>query len=204
MCRLPYGGGRPGTGRRTAAGDPLGRIYSTNITPSANHGIGGWTAEDLYASMVWGRGPGGRHLYPAMPYPSYHAIARADVDALWVWLMGQPPVDLPNRPSDRPFRSTSARRLRLEFPILAKDTSLPDVPGESDASRRGRYLVDVLGHCGECHTPRNLAYATTDAHLQGGAIEGATAPDITPAALSARGWTEGVRSVPATVSRRKG
>ncbi len=169
---------------------PLGRIYSTNITPSADHGIADWTADDLYSAMVWGIARGGKHLYPAMPYPSYHAVTRADVDALWVWLMAQRPVDLPNRPSELPFPFNIRPAIAFwNFLFLPEATSLSDAPAESEEWRRGRYLVDVLGHCGECHTPRNLAYAKTDEHLQGGVIEGATAPDITPSALAARGFT---------------
>jgi mono/diheme cytochrome c family protein len=140
--------------------------------------------------MVWGIGRGGKHLYPAMPYASYHAVDRADVDALWVWLMARRPVDLPNRPSELPFPFNIRPAIAFwNFLFLPEATSLPAAPAESDEWRRGRYLVDVLGHCGECHTPRNLAYAKTDEHLQGGVIEGATAPDITPTALAARGFT---------------
>ena len=169
---------------------PLGRIYSTNITPSVDHGIADWTADDLYSAMVWGIARGGRHLYPAMPYASYHAVDRADVDALWVWLMAQRPVDLPNRPSELPFPFNIRPAIAFwNFLFLPEATTLPDAPAASDEWRRGRYLVDVLGHCGECHTPRNFAYAKTDEHLQGGVIEGATAPDITPSALAARGFT---------------
>jgi mono/diheme cytochrome c family protein len=169
---------------------PLGRIYSTNITPSVDHGIANWTADDLYSAMVWGIARGGRHLYPAMPYPSYHAVDRADVDALWAWLIAQRPVDLPNRTSELPFPFNVRPAIAFwNFLFLPDATTLPDAPAESDEWRRGRYLVDVLGHCGECHTPRNLAYAKTDEHLQGGLIEGATAPNITPAALAARGFT---------------
>lgn len=170
---------------------PFGTIYSTNITPSTEHGIGAWSADDLYSSMVWGLGLGGRHLYPAMPYTSYHPIARADVDALWVWLMTQRPVELPNRSAELMFPFNIRPAIAFwNFAFLRRGTDLPEVPDKSEEWHRGRYLVDVLGHCGECHTPRNMAYALRPAeHLRGAVIEGATAPDITAAGLSARGWT---------------
>lgn len=173
---------------------PFGTIYGSNITPSRDHGIAGYSADDLYRVMVYGIAPGGRHLYPAMPYTSYHAISRADNDALWVWLMTQDPVDRPNRPAELMFPFNL--RPLLAFWNLVYRPDPPDRPvrgitdPQDDPQARGRYLVDVLGHCGECHTPRNPAYARkADAHLQGNVIEGALAPDITPAGLARRGWS---------------
>ena len=169
---------------------PFGVIFTTNITPSTTQGIGDWTADDLYTAMVWGIGRDGKQLYPAMPYPSYHQITRADIDALWVWLMAQRPVDLQNRPSALRFPFNIRPAIAFwNFAFMSRDTTLPKAEGQSEEWLRGRYLVDVLGHCGECHTPRNLAAATTDQHLQGAVVEHATAPDITATALSARGWT---------------
>lgn len=169
---------------------PIGTIYGSNITPSIVHGIGDWSADDLYRSMVEGIAKGGTRLYPAMPYASYHQIERADVDALWFWLMRQRPVDIPSRAPELPFpfdfRPAIAFWNRL---FLPHERSLPTVAGRSSDWHRGRYLVDVLGHCGECHTPRNLAYAKSERHLRGGVIEQVTAPDISAEGLRARGWT---------------
>ena len=69
---------------------PMGTLYGTNISPSREHGIGQWSADDLYRAVARGMAPGRKNLYPAMPYASYHDITRADVDALWVWLQAQP------------------------------------------------------------------------------------------------------------------
>ena len=80
---------------------PVGTIYGTNITPSRDHGIGTWNADDLYRAVAWGVAPGNRNLYPAMPYASYHQISREDSDALYAWLMAQPPVETPDRTPDR-------------------------------------------------------------------------------------------------------
>ncbi|MFX0546571.1 c-type cytochrome [Roseovarius sp. S1116L3] len=173
---------------------PMGVIYGTNITPHEEYGIGGYSADDLYRVMVYGIAPQGRRLYPAMPYTSYHAVSRADVDALYLYLMAQAPVAKPNRDLEMPF-PLNLRPLIAFWNVLFRPDPPEDAgPGLSGGDalgqdRRGDYLVNVLGHCGECHTPRNLAYAKTGAHLAGTVIEGAVAPDITPAGLSQRTWT---------------
>ena len=167
---------------------PMGTIYGTNITPSDDHGIGGWSADDLYRAVAWGVAPGDKNLYPAMPYPSYHQITRADSDALWVWLMAQRPVDKSNRSNDLIFPFNIRPAVALWNAFFRPDAE-PFQPDETPAAQ-GEYLVNVLGHCGECHTPRNLAYALTDDHLAGEVIEGAYAPDLRPDALARRGWTE--------------
>lgn len=166
---------------------PVGSIYGTNITPSKDHGIGGWSADDLYRAVAWGVAPGERNLYPAMPYTSYHRITRADSDALWLWLMDQRPVNKPNRANDLIFPFNIRPAVAL-WNALFRPQAEPFHSDDSPA-QHGEYLVDVLGHCGECHTPRNLAYALTDDHLAGAVIEGAYAPDLRPDALAQRGWT---------------
>lgn len=169
---------------------PMGTIYGTNISPSTTHGIGGWNADEFYTAVAWGVAPGGRNLYPAMPYVSYHAITRADSDALYAWLMAQPAVEKPNTPNSMipPFNLRFGISL---WNALYRPDAAPFQPAEGEAAEtaRGRYLVDVLGHCGECHTPRSLTYAMTDSPLAGNVIEGALAPNLTPDALAARGWT---------------
>ena len=173
---------------------PMGTIYGTNITPHDTHGIGGYTSDDLYRVMVYGIAPGGRRLYPAMPYTSYHAVSRADVDALYLYLMSRPPVAKPNRDHDLAFPFNLRPLVAFWNALYRPDPPEDPGPGLSGGDAltgeaRGDYLVNVLGHCGECHTPRNLAYAKTDEHLAGMVIEEALAPDITPAGLASRGWT---------------
>ncbi|MDF1776666.1 MAG: cytochrome c [Rhizobiaceae bacterium] len=167
---------------------PMGSIFGTNITPSKDFGIGGWSADDLYRAVAWGVAPGGKNLYPAMPYTSYHQITRADSDALWVWLMDQRAVDKPNKSNDLIFPFNIRPAVALWNALFRPDAE----PFQSNDSQlqQGEYLVDVLGHCGECHTPRNLAYALTDDHLAGAVIENAYAPDLRPDALARRGWTQ--------------
>lgn len=169
---------------------PFGTLYGTNITPSDTHGIGGWSADDLYRAMVYGINPDGSHLYPAMPYTSYHHMTRGDVDALYAYLMAQRAVDKPDRKPDLAF-PFNIRPAIAFWNLLYRpgDRDLPQVAEKSETWHRGRYLVDVTGHCGECHTPRNIAFVRTDEHLKGEILEGALAPDISPAGLVRRGWT---------------
>ena len=171
---------------------PMGTIYGTNISASVEYGIGTWTSDDLYRALAYGMAPGRRNLYPAMPYTSYHRITRADSDALFAWLMAQPAVEKPNQANSMmfPFNIRPAIALwnALERPAV-------EPFDKSEAANapfaRGKYLVDVLGHCGECHTPRSLTFALrTDGYLKGNVIEGAYAPDLTAAALTDRGWTK--------------
>ncbi len=180
---VPYAGG-------LRLDTPMGAIYGTNITPSRSHGIGNYSADDLYRSLVLGVVPGGRRLYPAMPYTSYHAVARADSDAIYAYIMSLPAIEKPNRPPELGFpfsyRPFIAFWNLLYRPVPAEQTV---VAGRSVEWNRGRYLVETLGHCGECHTSRNFAYAMQrDRHLEGFVIEGALSPDLTTAGLKRNGW----------------
>ena len=182
---LAYAGG-------VALESPFGVFYGTNITPSRSHGIGGWTPDDMFRVLRWGIMPDGGRLYPSMPYTSYHNMTRADSDAIWAYLMALPPVERPNRAHDIGFPYNI--RIGVEFWNLLYRPSSPmePVPGQEDAWNRGRYLVDAVAHCGECHTPRNALYAMQpDEYLLGETIDGALAPDISPAGLARRGWSPG-------------
>lgn len=192
----------------TAIELPVGTLFGTNITSSRQHGIGDWSADDLYRSLVWGIARDGSPLYPAMPYVSYHRIAREDSDALWLFLQSTQAIERPNRPPSLAFPFNVRPAIRL-WNALFRPGDVPDggsghaageTPGAAPAGGpsgvpaggfdRGRYLVDVLGHCGECHTPRNFAMAMkADDRLQGQNIENSTAPDITARGLAERGWT---------------
>lgn len=184
----------PATGAELAGGvpmvTPMGTLYGSNISPSKEHGIGNWTADDLYRAVAAGISPGRKILYPAMPYASYHQITRGDVDALWVWLMKQPAVEVASKPSEMNFpfniRPAVASWNALNRPA-AKEFEL-----SADELVRGKYLVDVLGHCAECHSPRTkLTFAMDRSHyLEGNTIEGSYAPALTPGALGERGWTK--------------
>ncbi|MGU3540747.1 c-type cytochrome [Methylobacterium sp. A54F] len=177
----PWAGGLP-------LETPFGTIHATNISPSPE-GIGGWSRAAFHRAMRDGLAPGGRHLYPAMPYTSYRGLTPEDTDALYAYLMTRAPVAVANRPNTLAFpfdqRWTLAAWNTLSLPATV---AAPD-PRRSALWNRGRYVTEALAHCGECHTPRNLIQATrADAALTGATIEGVEAPDITPAGLARMGF----------------
>ncbi len=176
----PGGKGKPLAGGR-ALDTPFGVFYSPNVTPHPTHGIGGWSADDLWRALTRGEGPGGVHYYPVFPYDSYSAMRREDSDALHAYMMSVPAADAPNRAHDIPWymRWRFANRV-WKWLFLQAGTFTP-VVGKSEAWNRGAYLVRVLGHCGECHTPRNFAGALKrDRHLAGNpqGPEGKPVPSI--------------------------
>jgi len=171
---------------------PFGTLYGTNITPDPDHGIGRWTADEFYRALTRGKAPHGRNLYPAMPYTAYHDMPRADADLIYAYLMNIRPSAQPNRKPDIPF-PFNQRILMSGWNLLFFDRSpLPAASqGESPQWVRGRYLTNVLGHCGECHTPRgSLGQVQRDAWLQGYVLGRFEAPALTPQALAERGWTQ--------------
>ncbi|WKK17420.1 cytochrome c [Achromobacter insolitus] len=163
-------------GGKTLAGGtpiptPFGTVYGPNITPDEKTGIGAWTADDFWQALHNGKSRDGTLLYPAFPYTEYTRVTRADSDALYAYLRTVAPISQPNRPPE------------LEFPydqraLLAAWRALYFKPGaqEADAGKsvqwnRGRYLVEGLGHCAACHTPRNSLGALRSADtLAGGVI----------------------------------
>ncbi|MBL5903158.1 c-type cytochrome [Serratia fonticola] len=170
---------------------PFGTIYGSNLTPSADQGIGRWTKDDFFLALTQGGAPGGRHLYPAMPYTSYKGISREDADAIYAYLMSRPAVDVAIPANDMPF-PFNQRMALIGWNLLFRNSDpLPaSSQGSSAEWQRGRYLSDVLGHCGECHTPRGmLGQMEVNKPMQGGDLGRFIAPDITPQALAQRGWT---------------
>lgn len=169
---------------------PFGTIYGSNLTPSADYGIGRWTRDDFYRALTAGIAPGGRHLYPAMPYTSYKGMTRQDSDDIYAWLMTQPAVEVAPPKNNLPFPFNQRMAMIGWNLLFFNHDPLPAVSqGNSALWQRGRYLVDVLGHCGECHTPRGkLGQMDLDKTMQGGVPERFSAPAITPQALAQRGW----------------
>ena len=168
-------------------GTPIGKILAPNITPSRSHGIGTYSRADLERVLRDGRSPRG-HLYPAMPYPSYKGMTDADIDALYDWLMAQPAVDRdPEGKTDLPF-PFNFRLLMAFWNLLESRTPSHEVNSGPEVAR-GQYLVDHLGHCGTCHTPRNgLMGADTSRYLGGGGvIDGWITPNITSDPVSGIG-----------------
>lgn len=179
----PFAGGVP-------LASPFGTIHGTNITPDPEHGIGRYTADDFHHALTRGEARDGHQLYPAMPYVSYRDISRADSDAIYAYLMNQPAVAQPNRKNGVRFPFNIRSGIALWNLAFAGAQATPASQGATPAWQRGRYLVDTLGHCGECHSPRGWAGQLKRAQPLAGnnALGRFAAPDITPQGLTARGW----------------
>jgi mono/diheme cytochrome c family protein len=163
-------GGRPFAGG-LALKTPFGTLYTPNITPDREHGIGRWSADDFWRAMHDGRSKDGSLLYPAFPYPSYTRVTRSDSDAIFEYLAGVAPAAVKNRPHEMKF-PYSQRKLMLAWRALYfQPGELAPQPGESAQWNRGAYLVEGLGHCSACHTARNMLGATVkDRELAGSLI----------------------------------
>jgi mono/diheme cytochrome c family protein len=172
---------------------PFGTIHGTNITPDAETGIGRYTAPEFFHAMTRGEARDGRQLYPAMPYVSYRTMTREDSDAIYAWVMNQLTVRLANPTNSVRFPFNIRSGISLWNLFFADAEAVPASSGASPAWHRGRYLVEVLGHCGECHSPRGaLGQVDRDRPLAGNASLGRlAAPNITPQGLAARGWDTG-------------
>lgn len=138
-------------------GTPLGAIYSTNITPDAQTGIGSYTLADFERAVRQGIARDGRHLYPAMPYPSYSKLSDADVATLYRFFMKQvPPVHQANLKSEIPALLSFRWPVGIWNSFFAPKGSYVAKPGHDATWNRGAYLVQGPGHCGACHTPRGI------------------------------------------------
>jgi alcohol dehydrogenase (quinone), cytochrome c subunit len=136
---------------------PRGTIYSTNITPDAETGIGKWTVEDLRRAMHEGIAPGGRRLFPAFPYTSFTQIANSDVDAIYAFLRTVQPERYRPPANDAVFSQRWA--MGIWNWLFFKPGRFVIDHSKSAEWNRGAYLVNALGHCDACHTPRNLFLA---------------------------------------------
>jgi mono/diheme cytochrome c family protein len=166
-------------------GTPLGAIYSTNITPDPETGIGKYTFEDFDRALRSGIAQDGHRLYPAMPYPSYAKITDDDLHALYDFFMKEvPPVKQANKPSEIPRYLSFRWPLAIWNMMFTERGAYVAKPGHDAAWNRGAYLVEGLGHCGACHTPRGWAFqekALNDgsgSYLQGAALDAWSAPDL--------------------------
>lgn len=168
---------------------PFGVVYSTNITPDKEHGIGNYSYDDFVKVMREGIAPTG-NLYPAMPFTSFHIVTDNDMKDLWSYMQAVPASDTPNIENTMIFPANIRFGLK-SWNLLFLDSKPFAVNKEKSAEwNRGAYLVEGLAHCGECHTPRNIAMAmNTDKPLMGGALGSINAPNITPLELRKEGWT---------------
>ncbi|MFG1402897.1 c-type cytochrome [Xanthobacter sp. V8C-5] len=138
---------------------PFGVIYSTNITPDAKDGIGKYSFGEFDRAMRHGVTADGRHLYPAMPYPSYAKVAPDDMYALYAYLMqGVEPVAAPNKPLGISFPFNQRWGLAFWQKAFMDNRGFEPDPTKDAVWNRGAYLVEGLGHCGACHTPRGIGF----------------------------------------------
>ncbi len=176
----PFAGGRP-------IETPFGLIYSPNITPDRETGIGAWSDEEFYNAMHFGTDPKGARLYPAFPYPYYSKLTRSDVDAIRQYLNTLPPVRSAIAVSANNAHRVSGLIWPLNYRFFMRgwDWLFFD-PGEfrpnpkkSAEWNRGAYLVEGAAHCGACHTPKNTLGGDENSHLlQGANIQNWFAPQI--------------------------
>jgi mono/diheme cytochrome c family protein len=150
---------------------PFGTLYTSNITPDPETGVGKWTADQFYTMMHTGRSPDGGLLYPAMPFGSYTKVTRADSDAIFAFMQSVAPVKQPNKPHDLKFPYNN-RSLIIGWRTLFFTVGeyKPDA-AKSDEWNRGAYLVQGLGHCAMCHSAINaLGGSSESAAFEGGLI----------------------------------
>jgi mono/diheme cytochrome c family protein len=166
-------------------GTPLGAIYSTNITPDAETGIGGYSLAEFDRAVRSGVAKDGHRLYPAMPYPSYAKLTDADVAALYDFFMKEvPAVHQANLKDEIPPVLDMRWPLAIWNMVFMTNGSYADKPGHDAAWNRGAYLVQGLGHCGACHTPRGIAWnekaldESSSEYLSGAVLDGWYAADL--------------------------
>jgi len=184
-------GGVPNAGGR-AMPTPFGAVHTTNLTPDPDTGIGNWSFSAFQRAMREGISRDGRHLYPAFPYTAFTRVTDDDLTALYAYLMSQPAVraEVAETKLAFPF---GVRPLMSIWNALFLDPG-PAAPAASRSTQwnRGEYLVNGLGHCGACHTPRNVlgAEKTGSAWMTGAMVDGWEAPALTSASRSPVPWTE--------------
>lgn len=141
---------------------PFGTLYSPNITPDVQSGIGKWSADDFYRMLHTGRSRDGKLLYPAMPYPAYTKLTRADSDALFAYLSSLKPLSVPNRENELRFPYNNRSLLIGWRTLYFREGEFKPDPTHDAQWNRGAYLVEGPGHCGTCHTAINALGGSSD------------------------------------------
>ena len=171
---------------------PFGIFVGPNITPDPETGIGNWSLDDFAGAVINGRSPDGSHYYPVFPYASYGGMSEQDLVDLWTYL------------KTVPARKTTAQANQLSFPFNIRLLMAPwktlflvskpwsPTPEKSESWNRGAYIVNALGHCGECHTPRGPFGNALNSRKLSGSLTGPggeKVPSITAEDLAKAGWT---------------
>ncbi len=162
---------------------PFGRFYGPNITPDLEYGIGSWTDEQFITALQSGISPQGKPYYPSFPYTAFTKATRQDLLDLKSYIFSLPAVSQPNRPHELRF-PFNFRLLLWPWRFLNFEPgTLADDPSQDATLNRGRYLVEALGRCSQCHTPRNALGATiADLNMAGAIVgpDGPSFPNISP------------------------
>lgn len=174
---------------------PAGIFNVPNISPDKKNGIGEWSIENFANAMLHGTSPEGRHYYPAFPYTSYSNMSYQDIKHLWTYLQTLEPVSTENKPHDLSFPFNVSRGIGL-WKLLYKDFQpVLEIGSKDVVLQRGRELVETLGHCGECHTPRSMfgfGGMNSSKWLSGGPAPEGTGkiPNITPHQTGIGSWSQ--------------
>jgi mono/diheme cytochrome c family protein len=188
VCHTAPGGREFAGGRGLPT--PFGTIYSTNITPDTETGIGNWSPAAFSRAMRRGVRQDGAYLYPAFPYDHFTLVSDGDNDALYAFLMTREPVHA-TPPGNQLSFPLNVRALMFGWNVLFlhQGPFRPD-SNHDETWNRGAYLVEGLGHCGACHTPRNfLAAEKSSERLSGGETEGWTAYALNETSPAPAPWT---------------
>ena len=186
----------PGSFKRFSGGVafklPFGTIYSSNITADKEYGIGAWSDDEFVRAVREGVAKGGQHLYPAFPYTSYTRLSRSDVLAIKAYLMSLPAWPESNKRNDLIFPFNQRWAMSFWNAAFFKSQRFAVDAARSAQWNSGAYLATALGHCGECHTPRNLGFGMQHGEeLAGATLQGWRAYNITSdPKYGIGGWSE--------------
>lgn len=184
-------GGAPGAGGRPID-TPFGTVHSTNLTPDPATGIGAWSFSAFQRAMREGVSRDGRHLYPAFPYTAFTQATDDDLQAIYAYLMTRPAVAATTPAPAMAFPYDQRPLLAAWKALNLQPGPVPAVAGQNALWNRGAYLVNGLGHCGACHTPRDGfgGERETGAYLGGAVVRGWEAPALGALSRSPVPWTE--------------
>lgn len=169
--------GATGAAQRVLSGgmalaSPFGTFFAPNISPDPAAGIGGWSLEQFAAALRDGISPAGQHYFPALPWNAYNKMTGQDLADLWAYMQTLPPSAEPSRPHEVGF-PFNLRRALGGWKLLFQNRGWQMAEVPTPELERGRYLVEALGHCAECHTPRNMLGGLDRSRW----LAGAPAPD---------------------------
>jgi mono/diheme cytochrome c family protein len=170
----------------------FGTFYSPNLTTDEAHGMGAWSLADFDKAVRQGISPEGEPYYPAFPYGFYAKLTDQDIADLWAAFQTVPPVAEPSKEQDLTFPFSFRSGMKLWRALFWEQEAFQPERNRSDGWNRGKYIVEGPGHCGACHTPRNLLGARKAGFdFQGaeGLPGGGKSPPITAARLKKKGWT---------------